>query len=185
MLRLAEGPSRQVLSSAPMASTRPCGSWRGARPPRYRRRPWLGAASCRSPRCRRNSGATLSFGWLRAATSCTIQFRAARPSMAFWSWTTITTTRVGGRAGDQRPQILGRVRNWAELPRRILGLTNVWQPWPLYGVREMGRRRWPHSDDRRCVARDAAFPGLGRRHGHRGCRRARLLPGRRQNRRMG
>ena len=40
----------------------------------------------------------------------------------------------GGGEGGQRPAILGRVGNWAELPRQILGLTNAWQPWPLYGV---------------------------------------------------
>ena len=37
-------------------------------------------------------------------------------------------------AGDQRPESLDRVSDWAELPRHILGLTNVWQPWALYGV---------------------------------------------------
>ena len=41
----------------------------------------------------------------------------------------------GGGSGDQRPAILGRVRNWAELPRQILGLTDAWQPWSLYGGR--------------------------------------------------
>ena len=39
-----------------------------------------------------------------------------------------------GGAGDHRPESLDRVSNWAELPRHILGLTNVWQPWALYGV---------------------------------------------------
>ena len=42
----------------------------------------------------------------------------------------------GGGSGDQRPAILGRVRNWAGLPRQILGLTDAWQPWPLYGVQK-------------------------------------------------
>ena len=36
--------------------------------------------------------------------------------------------------GDQRPEILERVSNWAELPRHVLGLTNAWHPWPLYIV---------------------------------------------------
>ncbi len=39
-----------------------------------------------------------------------------------------------GVAADQRPQLLERLSNWAELPRRVIGLTNAWQPWPLYGV---------------------------------------------------
>ena len=39
----------------------------------------------------------------------------------------------GGKGGE-RPAILDRVSNWAELPRQVLGLTNAWQPWPLYGV---------------------------------------------------
>ena len=42
----------------------------------------------------------------------------------------------GGREGDQRSAILRRVRDWAERPRQILGLTNDWQPWPLYGVQK-------------------------------------------------
>ena len=42
----------------------------------------------------------------------------------------------GGRLADQRSAILRRVRDWAELPRQILGLTNDWQPWPLYGVQK-------------------------------------------------
>jgi 2-polyprenyl-6-methoxyphenol hydroxylase-like FAD-dependent oxidoreductase len=41
---------------------------------------------------------------------------------------------VDGAASDQRPQLLERLSSWAELPRRVIGLTNVWQPWPLYGV---------------------------------------------------
>jgi salicylate hydroxylase len=37
-------------------------------------------------------------------------------------------------AGSQKPPILDRASNWAEFPRQVLGLTNAWQPWPLYGV---------------------------------------------------
>jgi salicylate hydroxylase len=41
---------------------------------------------------------------------------------------------VDGAVSDQRPQLLERLSSWAELPRRVIGLTNVWHPWPLYGV---------------------------------------------------
>src|SRR5208337_3480971 len=39
-----------------------------------------------------------------------------------------------GAAPDNRPQLLERLSNWAELPRKVIGLTDTWQPWPLYGV---------------------------------------------------
>ncbi len=41
---------------------------------------------------------------------------------------------VNGAAPDQRPQLLDRLSNWAELPRKVVGLSNAWQPWPLFGV---------------------------------------------------
>ncbi len=41
---------------------------------------------------------------------------------------------VNGAAPDQRPQLLERLSNWAELPRKVIGLSSTWQPWPLYGV---------------------------------------------------
>ena len=41
---------------------------------------------------------------------------------------------VNGAAPDQRPQLLERLSNWAETPRKVIGLSNTWQPWPLYGV---------------------------------------------------
>ncbi len=41
---------------------------------------------------------------------------------------------VNGAAPDQRPELLERLSNWAELPRKVIGLSSTWQPWPLYGV---------------------------------------------------
>ncbi len=37
-------------------------------------------------------------------------------------------------ANGAAPQLLERLSNWAELPRKVVGLSNAWQPWPLYGV---------------------------------------------------
>lgn len=44
--------------------------------------------------------------------------------------------KSGGDApeGDQRPYLLERLSGWSELPRKVIGLANVWQPWRLYGL---------------------------------------------------